>query len=83
MVRGLLSIFLKQKNPHSLNQELGGDVVLVAHKCLDYDAKVVILKVQKLTYVYVMYIPKKNDCINYSCLTGALAQHGRIQHPIQ
>ena len=22
------------------NQELGGDVVLVAHKCLDYDAKV-------------------------------------------
>jgi hypothetical protein len=21
-------------------QELGGDVVLVAHKCLDYDAKV-------------------------------------------
>ena len=24
----------------SYNQELGGDVVLVAHKCLDYDAKV-------------------------------------------
>ena len=38
--------FLKRKkinpltNLHPLTQELGGDVVLVAHKCLDYDAKV-------------------------------------------
>ena len=32
--------FIKRKTPHPLNQELGGDVVLVAHKCLDYDAKV-------------------------------------------
>ena len=54
--------FLKRKNLHPftnlhpLTQELGGDVVLVAHKCLDYDAKVEILrKVQKLT----IYIPKK------------------------
>ena len=58
MVRGLHSSFSKAKNPQTLNQELGCDVVLVAHKCLDYDAKVeIIRKVQKLT----IYIIKKNN----------------------
>ena len=79
MVRGLHSSFSKAKNPQTLNQELGGDVVLVAHKCLDYDAKVeIILKCKNS----LIYFPKIKDCINYSCSTGALAQHGRIQHPI-
>ena len=80
MVRGLHSSFSKAKNPQTLNQELGGDVVLVAHKCLDYDAKVeIILKCKNS----LIYFPKIKDCINYSYSTGALAQHGRIQHPIQ
>ena len=39
-----IQAILKWKNPHTLDQELGGDVVLVAHKCLDYDAKVEILR---------------------------------------
>ena len=52
--------FLKRKNLHPLTQELGGDVVLVAHKCLDYDAKVkMIPKVQKLPYIYIYIPPKK------------------------
>ena len=61
--------FLKRKkinpltNLHPLTQELGGDVVLVAHKCLDYDAKVeMILTVQKLTHTgwfFVLVRPKK------------------------
>ena len=40
MVRGLHLIFSKAKKSTFFKQELGGDVVLVAHKCLDYDAKV-------------------------------------------
>ena len=53
-----IQAFLKRKNPHTLNQELGGDVVLVAHKCLDYDAKVeIIRKVEKLT----LYILQKTS----------------------
>ena len=44
-------------SPHI--QELGGDVVLVAHKCLDYDAKVSIVYVRILSCVYG---PSKNRC---------------------
>ena len=50
---------LERKKSTSFNQELGGDVVLVAHKCLDYDAKVeIILKYRSS--------PSNKDCINYS-----------------
>ena len=35
------------------NQELGGDVVLVAHKCLDYDAKVSNVYVRILSCVHI------------------------------
>ena len=48
--------FLKRKNLHPLTnlltQELGGDVVLVAHKCLDYDAKVEIILKCKSSLIY-------------------------------
>ena len=64
MVRGLHSIYSRAKKSTSFNQELGGDVVLVAHKCLDYDAKVEIIPKYKSSIVYFSLQKRLHKLLN-------------------
>jgi len=44
-------------------EELGGDVVLVAHKCLDYDAKVLLRNLEEFSIPYTSVISGFSDSL--------------------